>query len=106
MCVFNMSETIKENIMAFNEPAPNFGLSDKGKFLEVIDDHLSLISGIQSDSVADIVFEILDKYAITLDVQSYPASLYAESLLYMVYWFHRLRDPARKKGIEICIGKY
>jgi hypothetical protein len=58
------------------------------------------------DSVAGIVFELLDKNAIVLDTQSYPANLYAESLLYMIYWFHRLRDPSRKNGIESCIAKY
>ncbi|PRC92314.1 hypothetical protein S2091_2973 [Solimicrobium silvestre] len=92
--------------MAFNAPAPILGLSENSEFPEVIDDLSSLFSVTQPDSVDGIVFEILDKYAITLDTQSYPASLYAESLLYMVYWYHRLRDPIRKNGIEICIGKY
>jgi hypothetical protein len=92
--------------MAFNAPTPTLGLSDNSEFPKVIGDLSSLFSAMQPDSVAGIVFEILDKYAITLDTQSYPASLYAESLLYMVYWFHRLRDPIRKNGIENCIGQY
>jgi hypothetical protein len=79
---------------------------DKAETSVAVNDLVSLFSTTQSDSVAGIVFEILDKHAIALDTQSYPASLYAESLLYMIYWFHRLRDPVRKAGIETSIGKY
>ncbi|MES2041163.1 MAG: hypothetical protein V4495_25375 [Pseudomonadota bacterium] len=61
---------------------------------------------LQADSAAEIIFEILNKYSVSLNTQSYPASLYAESLLYMIYWFHRLRDPIRKNGIEDSIAKY
>ncbi|MFJ2986384.1 hypothetical protein ACIPF8_00855 [Collimonas sp. NPDC087041] len=101
-----MRETVKENMMAFNAPAPISGLSDTSKFPNAIDDLSSLLSTTQGDAATGIVLEILDKYAIALDTQTYPASLYAESLLYMVYWFHRLRDPIRKNGIENCIAKY
>lgn len=92
--------------MAFNAPAPVPGLSDSDEIPGVIDGLSSLSSATQGDSVAGRVLEILSKYAIALDTRSYPASLYAESLLYMVYWFHRLRDPIRKNGIENCIGRY
>lgn len=92
--------------MAFNAPAPAPGLSGTSESPEVIDDLSSLFSATQSDTVAGYVLEILDKYALALDTQSYPANLYAESLLYMVYWFHRLRDPVRKNGMENCIAKY
>lgn len=92
--------------MALNEPAPNPGLPDQGKFPDVVDDLSSSFSATQPDRAAGIVFDILEKYAVTLDTQSYPAALYAESVLYMVYWFHRLRDPIRKNGIESCLGKY
>ncbi|MGB7191924.1 MAG: hypothetical protein WBD81_00585 [Collimonas pratensis] len=93
-------------MMAFNAPAPAPGLSGTSESPEVIDDLSSLFSATQSDTVAGYVLEILDKYALALDTQSYPANLYAESLLYMVYWFHRLRDPVRKNGMENCIAKY
>jgi len=92
--------------MVFNAPAPVLGLSDTSEFPDVIDDLSSLSSTAQRDTATGIVLEILDQYALALDTQSYSASLYAESLLYMVYWFHRLRDPIRKNGIENCIGKY
>ncbi len=92
--------------MAFNAPAPITELSGTSEFPGIIDDLSSLSSVGQRDTIADTVLAILDKYAIALDTQDYPANLYAESLLYMVYWFHRLRDPIRKNGIENCIGKY
>lgn len=60
----------------------------------------------QLDSAARLVLEILDQYAITLDTQRYPAALFAESIMYMVYWFHRQRDPLRKSSMERCIGNY
>ena len=66
----------------------------------------SSIPDLQTDSAADIVLAILNEYSVSLDTQSYPASLYAESLLYMIYWFHRLRDPIRKNGIEDSVAKY
>ncbi|HEX7641524.1 MAG TPA: hypothetical protein VF472_04850 [Burkholderiaceae bacterium] len=66
----------------------------------------SLFSAAQPDSAANIVLEILDQYAIALDTQNYPANLYAESILYMLYWFHRLRDPMRRSGMESCVAKY
>jgi hypothetical protein len=89
--------------MVFDAPAPTSRSHDHS---EQTADLSSLFSDVQSDNVAGIVFEILDKYTIKLDTQSYPASLYAESILYMVYWFHRLRDPVRKNGIENSLGKY
>jgi hypothetical protein len=101
-----MREPTKENTMAIDETAPIFGLPDVGELPEVIDNHSSSFQAMQSDSAAAIVFDILDQHAITLDTKSHPASLYAESLLYMIYWFHRLRDPIRKGSIESCIGKY
>jgi len=92
--------------MALDETAPTSGLPDAGEIPKVFDDHSPLFPAMQSDGAAAIVFEILDQHAVTLDTQSHPASLYAESLLYMIYWFHRLRDPVRKSNIESCIGKY
>ncbi|PXX37207.1 hypothetical protein [Undibacterium pigrum] len=59
-----------------------------------------------ADSARDLVLAILDNYAVSLNTQNFPASLYAESLLYMIYWFHRLRDPVRKNGMEDCIARY
>ncbi|MFZ6745296.1 hypothetical protein ACO0LC_18900 [Undibacterium sp. JH2W] len=61
---------------------------------------------LSADNARDLVLAILDNYAVSLNAQNYPATLYAESLLYMIYWFHRLRDPARKSGMEDCIAKY
>lgn len=92
--------------MEFTEPAPNPRILDKGESPDGGGDLSSSFSAMQPDTSAGIVFEILDKYSVILDTQSYPAALYAESLLYMVYWFHRLRDPIRKNGIESCVGKY
>ncbi|MFZ3000653.1 MAG: hypothetical protein WA071_09990 [Undibacterium umbellatum] len=59
-----------------------------------------------ADSARDLVLAILDNYAVSLNTQNFSASLYAESLLYMIYWFHRLRDPVRKNGIEDCVARY
>lgn len=67
---------------------------------------LSQLSSLTPSDDAAAVFEVLDEHAIVLDTHSFPASLYAESLLYMVYWFDRLRDPGRKTAIEISIAKY
>lgn len=67
---------------------------------------LSLYSATKTDKVAGTVLSMLDQYDIELDTQSYPANLYAESLLYMLYWFHRLRDPARKMGMQEAISQY
>ncbi|MFZ6658951.1 hypothetical protein ACO0LH_27270 [Undibacterium sp. TJN19] len=67
---------------------------------------VSSLPDLPADSAAQIVFEILKKNSVSLNTQSYPASLYAESLLYMIYWFHRLRDPVRKNGIEDSIARY
>lgn len=58
------------------------------------------------DGTVELVLGILNQYAVSLDTKNFPANLYAESLLYMIYWFHRLRDPVRKNYIEDCIGKY
>lgn len=58
------------------------------------------------DHVVGVVSGILDRYSVVLDTKSFPVGLYAESLLYMVYWFHRLRDPQRKNAIRHSIGEY
>ncbi len=92
--------------MVFDAPAPTSRSHVQSKQMGDVDDLSSLFSDVQPDNITGIVFEILDKYTIKLDTQSYPASLYAESILYMVYWFHRLRDPVRKNGIENSLGKY
>ena len=92
--------------MTFTTPAPIQGRSDNMPDPEVNNDLSPLLSNLQANAVSDIIFGILDQYAVTLDTHSYPANLYAESLLYMVYWFHRLRDPIRKNGIEESICKY
>ncbi|MET0356048.1 MAG: hypothetical protein ABW044_04675 [Cellvibrio sp.] len=73
---------------------------------EVIEDLSFSYSATLPDSLADMVFDILNQYSISLDTTSYPAVLYAESILYMVYWFHRLRDPMRKNAMQDCISKY
>lgn len=85
--------------MTFNSPVSVKGVSNNNELS-------SLFSSMQVDHVAGNVLSILDQYAITLDTQNYPANLYAESLLYMIYWFHRLRDPARKLGIQESISHY
>ncbi len=92
--------------MAFNATAPIPGLPDTSKSQEVSDDFSSIYAAEQYDTVVRSVLEILDKHVIALDTQSYPVSLYIESLLYMVYWFHRLRDPIRKDGIRNYMSKY
>ncbi len=85
--------------MTFDEPAPRLGSHGIGT-----------ISGgspaEQSDRSTEIVLDILGRYQVSLDTQSFPAALYAESLIYMLYWFHRLRDPIRKSGIESYIASY
>ncbi len=86
-----------ENNMTLNASAPTPEMTIKPS---------SSFPDLQADSAAEIIFEILNKYSVSLNTQSYPASLYAESLLYMIYWFHRLRDPIRKNGIEDSIAKY
>ncbi|BBB64838.1 hypothetical protein UNDYM_0585 [Undibacterium sp. YM2] len=58
------------------------------------------------DGTVDMVLGMLSQYAVSLDTKNFSASLYAESLLYMIYWFHRLRDPIRKNGIEDCVARY
>ncbi|BBB58892.1 hypothetical protein UNDKW_0619 [Undibacterium sp. KW1] len=58
------------------------------------------------DGTVDMVLGMLSQYAVSLDTKNFTASLYAESLLYMIYWFHRLRDPIRKNGIEDCVARY
>ena len=92
--------------MTFPAPAPSIGRSENMQVPEVMNDLSPLLSNLQADEVSDVIFGILDQYSVRLDTQSYPANLYAESLLYMVYWFHRLRDPIRKNGIEESIRKY
>jgi hypothetical protein len=91
--------------MLSNEPNSEQCLEENSGISEVIKDH-SISSSVLPDSLLDTVVDILNRYSILLDTTSYPASLYAESILYMVYWFHRLRDPLRKDVIEDYIGKY
>jgi hypothetical protein len=92
--------------MAFNQAAPHPESSGSLETARAGNEISSLFSALPADDAAGLVFAILDQYAITLDTQNYPANLYAESLLYMIYWFHRLRDPIRKSGMESSIGKY
>jgi len=89
--------------MAFDEPAPRLGLKDTGK---VAGPAGSTPSHERSDILTAIVLDILGRHRVTLDTRSFPATLYAESLMYMIYWFHRLRDPIRKNSIEVDIAKY
>lgn len=90
--------------MAFDEPALQLVLHDTGE-----------VSGLtrsipdsreRADILTEIVLDILGRYRVTLDTRSFPATLYAESLIYMIYWFHRLRDPVRKNRIEGDIAQY
>ncbi len=83
--------------MTFDEPAPRIGSQDTGTVSAAIP---------SPDIPTEIVLDILDRYQVTLDTQSFPVALYAESLIYMLYWFHRLRDPIRKKDIENYIASY
>ncbi len=92
--------------MLFNTPAPTHCLEENSEFPEAIGDLSLSYSATLPDSLADRVFALLNQYLIPLDTTSYPAGLYAESILYMVYWFHRLRDPQRKNAIEDCLSKY
>ena len=86
-------------------PSP-LDLEETSRFPEMIDDLSSSYPSTLPDSLGKTVFEILSQSLIRLDTSSYPAGLFAESILYMVYWFHRLRDPMRKNAIEDCISKY
>jgi len=90
--------------VVFDEPAPRPGLQDTGKFSGATPS--PSCSPEHSDIPTEIVLDILDRNRVTLDTQSFPATLYAESLMYMLYWFHRLRDPIRKNGIEVDIARY
>jgi len=90
--------------VAFDEPAPRLGLQDAGKVSGATPSHS--YSPEHSDISTDIVLDILGRYRVTLDTQSFPATLYAGSLMYMLYWFHRLRDPIRKDCIEVDIARY
>jgi hypothetical protein len=90
--------------MAIDEPALRLGLHAIG---EVSGPTRSTpYSPEHADILTEIVLDILGRYRVTLDTQSFPATLYAESLVYMIYWFHRLRDPIRKHGIEGDIARY
>ena len=90
--------------MAFDEPAPQLGLQDTGKVSGPT--RSTPYSHERSDILTEIVLDILGRHGVTLDTQSFPAALYAESLVYMIYWFHRLRDPIRKNCIEVDIARY
>ncbi|AZP10706.1 hypothetical protein [Undibacterium parvum] len=92
--------------MVFNAPAPDLGFGYNKEFPGVIDDISSAFSVTLPDAVVNMVFEVLNQYSITLSASSNPAGLYVESLLYMIYWFHRLRDPMRKNAIEECLSQY
>lgn len=92
--------------MLYNTPAPRQCIEENSESPEVINDLSFSYSATLPDSLTDMVFDILNQYSIPLDTTSYAASLYAESILYMVYWFHRLRDPMRKTSIEDGISKY
>lgn len=101
---FPYDEDIEEDRLAFDEPAPGLGLQDTGKVSTATTS--PPYSPEDSDISTEIVLDILDRYRVTLDIQSFPATLYAESLMYMLYWFHRLRDPIRKSGVEDDIARY
>ena len=90
--------------MAFDEPALRLGSQDTGKVSGPIPSTPS--SHEHADVLTEIVLDILGRHRVTLDTRSFPAALYAESLIYMIYWFHRLRDPIRKSGIEVDIARY
>ncbi len=101
---FRRDVDIKEIRMAFDELAPRIGLQDTDK---VSGPARSIpCSPERSDVLTEIVLDILGRYRVTLDTQTLPATLYAESLMYMIYWFHRTRDPIRKNCIEDDIGRY
>ena len=90
--------------MTFDEPAPRLGSLDTQPVSGATPQPSYLLE--RSDISTEIVLDILGRYQVTLDTQSFPAALYAESLIYMLYWFHRLRDPIRKNGIEVNIASY
>jgi len=92
--------------MTLNASAPTPGLPGDIEPSKMTINPSSSLPDVQTDGAAENVLEILNKHSVSLNTQSYPASLYAESLLYMIYWFHRLRDPVRKNGIEDSIAKY
>ena len=101
---FRHDEGIEEDRMAFDEPAPRLGLQETGKVSGATPS--PFYSPEHADISTEIVLDILGRYRVTLDTQSFPATLYAESLMYMLYWFHRLRDPIRKNCIEVDIARY
>jgi hypothetical protein len=101
---FRRDKDIEEDRMAFDEPAPRLGLQDTGNVSGPI--RSIHYSHERSDILTEIVLDILGRYRVTLDTQSFPATLYAESLIYMIYWFHRLRDPIRKNSIEVDMARY
>jgi len=90
--------------MTFDEPAPRLGSQDTETVIGATPSPSD--SPEHSDISTEIVLDILARYQVTLDTQSFPAALYAESLIYMFYWFHRLRDPIRKNGIEVDVAGY
>lgn len=92
--------------MLFNTHTPTQYLEENSGFSEVVDDHSFSCPATLPDSLTGMVCDMLNQYSIPLDTTRYPVGLYAESILYMIYWFHRLRDPMRKKAIEDCLSKY
>ncbi|MEJ7807311.1 MAG: hypothetical protein WKG03_15485, partial [Telluria sp.] len=101
---FRHDEDIEEDRMAFDARAPRLGLQNTGKVSGATAS--PSCSPESADTLTELVLDILSRYRVTLDTQSFPATLYAESLLYMLYWFHRLRDPIRKNYIEVDIARY
>ena len=61
---------------------------------------------LENTALGKTLAHILQQYSVELDTKSFPANLYLESLLYMLYWFHRLRDPQRKKAASDNICGY
>lgn len=53
-----------------------------------------------------LIETVLNKYSIILDTRDFPAGVYTASLLYMVYWFQRIRDPEKKGQIRDYVRKY
>lgn len=92
--------------MTTNTSAPATGVSDNIESPEMMGGPSHPLSDAQTDDMAELVLNILNQYSVSLDTNNFPASLYAESLLYLVYWFHRLRDPVRKEDIADCVGRY
>ncbi|MBC3882888.1 hypothetical protein H8K35_15950 [Undibacterium sp. LX40W] len=66
----------------------------------------SVDSHIEKTPIGETLTRILHQNSVELDTKNFPASLYLESLLYMLYWFHRLRAPQRKTTASENISAY